>query len=165
MGILTSLLGTNSTSDTFADHRINPANVLAPTDNQALNPRNPGPFGSVRSTPVLNDPRYFNKEEVQALKSLARERKSSSKYTQQAFNALQQIDDADVEVHAAFYQYRQHLAGNEVQKLAANTKYAEALHGLRPRYVSLGAGIDGADYKASFKIQQLKQKMQQQRAA
>lgn len=165
MGILTTLLGTNSTWDTYTDHQIKASNVLAPTDNQALNPRNPGQFGSVRSNPVLENPRHFKKEEVKALKDLAKERKASGKYAQEAMEALQQIDDADVLVHTAFYQYRQHLADNEVKKLSANTKYAEALHGLRPKYADLGAKLEGAEQKANQRIQQMKQKMQAQWAS
>lgn len=167
MGILSTLLGNNTSQswESLSDHNISSSKVLASTDDQVPTPRNPGQFKSVRSIPVLAEPRYFDARESKALKELAKEKKAQSKYTKEAFEAMRQIDDADVTVHTAFYEHRQYLARNEVKKLTANAKYAGELHKLRPKYADLGLGLESAERTATVKIQQMKQKMQQQWAA
>lgn len=163
MGILSALTGTDW--NTLGGHQIDPQKVLAPTDPRVPRPRNPGKFSSVRSTPILEEARYFDSEETKALQTLAKDRKAKSKSTQAAMAALKDIDDADTQVHQLFYQYRQHLASNEVKKLSANTKYAKALHDLRPKYAALGSGLQQAELKATAKIQAIKGKLREQFAA
>ncbi|MGF1493149.1 MAG: hypothetical protein ACFBSC_12005 [Microcoleaceae cyanobacterium] len=166
MGILSFLKGDSSSNAKNSDltgHQIDPSTVLAPTDPNVPNPRNPGRFASVRSTPVLQDPRYFNAEEIKALKTLIKGKKANAKATSEGYASLKQLDDIDATVHGAHYSYQEYLAKNEVKKLATNAKYAEALHGLRTSYASLGAGLDEADQKAQLKIQAIKSKLQSQR--
>ncbi|MGL5082020.1 MAG: hypothetical protein ACRC8A_11100 [Microcoleaceae cyanobacterium] len=161
MGILAFLGGSASANSDFnlEGHQIDKFAVLAPTDPKVPAPRNPGRFTSVRSTPVLEDPRYFTGEEMKVLKAVVTEKKQQLKSTAAGYEILKQIDDIDASVHATHYSYREHLAGNEVKKLGANAKYAEALHGLRPRYVDLGTKLDQANQKAQLKIQAMKSKL------
>lgn len=163
MGLMTAIFGAENTGQNTGQnnggHNINKSAVLSPTDGQAPSPENPGSFSSIRSVPVVEGPRYFNREEVKVIKKLAKDKKRDAKYSQEAYQALKEIDNADTIVHTSHYNYKGHLAGNEVKKLSANATYAKKLHGLRPRYATLNAGIDTADKKANSKIQEIKAKI------
>ncbi|NJK36679.1 MAG: hypothetical protein HC825_05485 [Oscillatoriales cyanobacterium RM1_1_9] len=162
MGLMSLLFGTsesNTPGKRFShdgDHNIEKSQVLAPTHPLVPAPQSPGKFDSIRSVPILESPRYFDQGEMLALRSLAREQRQKARYSDQVYESLMDVDDSDVQVHAAHYNYRTHLARNEVAKLSANTKYAEYLHGLRPGYAQLDARIERADQKAQAKIQELK---------
>jgi hypothetical protein len=54
------------------NHAIDKSNVLAQTDAGVITPNTPGNFSSIRSVPVVPDPRYFTKEEADAMKGLAK---------------------------------------------------------------------------------------------
>ncbi|NEP41822.1 MAG: hypothetical protein F6K35_22345 [Okeania sp. SIO2H7] len=151
-----------SSSSAAGTHNINKSAVLAPTDDQAPSPTNPGNFPSIRSVPVVTGPRYFNREETKAIKKLAKEKKKVALYSKEAYQALKEIDDADTVVHVSHYKYKGFLAGNEVKKLAANASYANKLHALRPSYAKLDSGIDAAEMKATSKIREIKEKIKSQ---
>jgi hypothetical protein len=55
-------------------HAIDKSKVLAQTDAGVITPNTPGNFSSIRSVPVVPDPRYFTKEEADAMKGLAKEK-------------------------------------------------------------------------------------------
>ncbi|MEG5032811.1 hypothetical protein [Microcoleus sp. AT3-D2] len=48
--------------------------LTAPTDASVITPLNPGNFASIRTSPVVDAPRYFDKEEADKLKELAKEK-------------------------------------------------------------------------------------------
>lgn len=144
----------------YGSHQIDKSQVLQPTDPNVFSPTNPGNFASIRSVPVLDSPRYFSKEEKVVLKQVAKQRKESAKHTQESYQALKQIDDADTTVHLAHYAYKGQLAGNEVKKLGANSNYAQKLHGLRPQYAQMSLNIDQANQQAVNKITQYRQQVQ-----
>ena len=165
MGILNRLLETWSRRTSgkdavYGSHQIDKSLVLQPTDPTVFSPTNPGNFGSIRSVPVLDSPRYFSKEEKIALQQVAKQRKESAKHTQESYQALKQIDDADTTVHLAHYVYKGQIAGNEVKKLGANSNYAQKLHGLRPQYAQMSLNIDQANQQAVNKIAQYRQQVQ-----
>lgn len=165
MGILNRILETwnQKTRDRnagYGSHQIDKSLVLQPTDSTVFSPTNPGNFASIRSVPVLDSPRYFSKEEKVVLKQLAKQRKESAKHTQESYQALKQIDDADTTVHLSHYAYKGQLAGNEVKKLGANSNYAQKLHGLRPQYAQMSLNIDQANQQAVNKIAQYRQQVQ-----
>lgn len=144
----------------YGSHQIDKSQVLQPTDPNVFSSTNPGNFASIRSAPVLDSPRYFSKEEKVVLKQVAKQRKESAKHTQESYQALKQIDDADTTVHLAHYAYKGQLAGNEVKKLGANSNYAQKLHGLRPQYAQMSLNIDQANKQAVNKIAQYRQQIQ-----
>jgi hypothetical protein len=41
------------------NHAIDKSKVLASTDTSVITPLNPGNFSSIRSVPIVPDPRYF----------------------------------------------------------------------------------------------------------
>jgi hypothetical protein len=55
-------------------HAIDKSKVLASTDTSVSTPLNPGNFSSIRSAPVVPDPRYFDREQADKLKELAKEK-------------------------------------------------------------------------------------------
>ena len=162
MGLMSVIFNTEKQSSYSGSHNINKSVVLAPTDDQAPSPTNPGIFPSIRSIPVVDGPRYFNRQEAAAIKKLAKEKKKNAIYSKEAYQGLKEIDDADTVVHVSHYKYKGSLAGNEVKKLSANAIYAKKLHSLRPSYAKLDTGIDDAEIKANSKIQEIKQKIQSQ---
>jgi hypothetical protein len=57
--------GKTSASD--GNHAIDKSKVLASTDTSVITPVNPGNFSSIRSVPVVPDPRYFDREQADKL--------------------------------------------------------------------------------------------------
>ena len=55
-------------------HAIDKLKVLAQTDAGVITPKTPGNFSSIRSVPVVPDPRYFDREQADALKNLVKEK-------------------------------------------------------------------------------------------
>jgi hypothetical protein len=158
MGLMSLIFGGGNTQPaTSGAHQIDKSKVLRPTDGQAFSPHNPGEFESLRSVPVCKAPRYFNREEASALRLMAEEKTSAAKATKRAYKSLRKIDDADTVVHGAHYRYARRVAGNEVQKLQSTQTYARRLHGLRPQYAALAAGLEQAEKQAAVSISAIKE--------
>ncbi|MEG4397365.1 hypothetical protein [Microcoleus sp. BROC3] len=138
-------------------HSIDKSTVLKATSPDALSPMNPGNFASgERSVPIVPAPRYFDKEEAAAMKTLAAEKEKGVKYAKKAYTALERIEVADTKVHRRHRKYERVLATNELQKVTSNAGLAKHLHGLRPGYAKAGVGIDKADNKARTAIDAIK---------
>jgi hypothetical protein len=140
-------------------HAIDKSKVLATTDTSVITPLNPGNFSSIRSVPVVPDPRYFTKEEADAMKGLAKEKTDGAKQSKRAYKALTKIEAADKTVHQQHRKYEGAVAENELGKKRADTGLAKKLHGLRPGYARLGLGIDKADSDARTRIDAIKAKL------
>ena len=69
-------------------HAIDKSKVLASTDKTVITPLNPGNFGSVRTVPVVPAPRYFTKEEADAMKGLALEKTDGARQSKRAYKFL-----------------------------------------------------------------------------
>ncbi len=137
-------------------HSISKQNVLGNTSLEAISPTHCD-FTSIQSVPVLAKPRYFNKKEAAALQELSRTKQEQLAQARTAYKALRGIDAADTELHTTHRQYQGKLAGNEVQKLTANAKLAEKLHGLRPQYQQLSSQVDIAESNAANRINAIRQ--------
>lgn len=137
-------------------HSIEKSKVLASTDEQALSPMNPGKFASIRSVPVIEAPRYADKEEAKAMETLAKEKEKGAKYAKRLYGAALRIDTADTKVHKEHRTYEGGIARNELRKVKANTTYAKGLHGLREGYAKQGVRLDNADNKARTAIDAIK---------
>lgn len=149
--------GKLSTTGNDGGHTIDKATVLKATSPDALSPMNPGNFASgERSVPIVPAPRYFDKEEAAAMKTLAAEKEKGVKYAKKAYTALERIEVADTKVHRRHRKYERVLATNELQKVTSNAGLAKHLHGLRPGYAKAGVGIDKADNKARTAIDAIK---------
>ena len=141
------------------NHAIDKSKVLAQTDAAVITPNTPGNFSSVRSVPVVPDPRYFTNEEAEALKGLAKEKTDGARQSKRAYKALTLIEVADKTVHKEHRKYEGAVAENELGKKRADTGLAKRLHGMRPGYARLGLGIDKADSNARTRIDEIKAKL------
>ena len=140
-------------------HAIDKSKVLAATDAGVITPANPGNFGSIRTAPVVPEPRYFDKEEAQGLKKLAKEKTEGARHSKKAYKSLSQIEMADATVHKSHRKYEGVVAGEELKKVRSNAGLAKKLHGLTPGYARLGLGIDKAESDARTRIDAIKAKL------
>ena len=155
MGTMTRLFGGES-SDAISSKS---EKLTAPTDASVITPLNPGNFASIRTTPVVEAPRYFKEEEADALKKLAKEKTQDARHSKKAYKSLGQIEEADAKVHKAHRGYEVAVATNEFTKKQADFKLAKKLHGLRPGYARLGVGLEKAESKATERIEAIKAKL------
>jgi len=147
----------NSSND--GGHAINKSKVLAATDAGVITPKTPGNFSSIRSVPIVPDPRYFTKEEADAMKGLAKEKVDGARQSKRAYKSLAKIEEADKTVHKEHRKYESAVAENELGKKRADAGLAKKLHSMRPRYARLGLGIDKADSDARTRIDEIKSKL------
>ena len=146
-------------SSNDSSHAIDKSKVLAATDSAVISPTNPGNFDSIRTAPVIPSPRYFDKEEADKLKQLAKETTDGARQAKRAYKALDKIEKADAKVHKSHRKYEGAVATNELTKKRSDTSLAKKLHGLRPGYARLGLGIDKADSDARTRIDAIKAKL------
>ncbi|MEG4504233.1 hypothetical protein QUA81_08975 [Microcoleus sp. F6_B4] len=155
MGTMTRLFGGDS-SDAIS-HKSE--KLTAPTDASVITPLNPGNFSSIRTTPVVDAPRYFTEEEAKAMKDLAKEKTENARHAKKAYKSLTQIEEADAKVHKAHRKYEGAVAVNELTKKKADVGLAKKLHGLRPGYARLGIGLEKAENRATERIEAIKAKL------
>ncbi|MEG4416561.1 hypothetical protein Q5692_38025, partial [Microcoleus sp. C2C3] len=103
------------------NHAIDKSKVLAQTDAAVITPNTPGNFSSVRSVPVVPDPRYFDREQAGKLKELAKEKTDGARQSKRAYKALTKIEAADKTVHQQHRKYEGAVAENELGKKRADT--------------------------------------------
>jgi hypothetical protein len=140
-------------------HAIDKSKVLASTDASVITPTNPGNFDSIRTAPIVPSLKYFDKEQADALKQLAKEKTDGARQSKRAYKALGKIEEADAKVHKSHRKYEGAVATNELTKKRSDTSLAKKLHGLRPGYARLGLGIDKADSDARTRIDEIKAKL------
>lgn len=165
MGVMTTLFGgskgssqiTASASD--GSHSIDKSKVLAATAPGVITPMTPGDFGSIRTAPVVPAPRYFERDEADRLKELAKEKTDGARQSKRAYNALGKIEEADATVHKAHRKYERVVADNELAKKKADGRLAKHLHTLRPGYARLGMGIEQAEQKADARINEIRARL------
>ena len=147
----------NSSND--GNHAIDKLKVLAATNAGVITPKTPGNFSSIRSVPIVPDPRYFTKEEADAMKGLAKEKADGARQSKRAYKSLAKIEEADKTVHKEHRKYEGAVAENELGKKRADAGLAKKLHSMRPGYARLGLGIDKADSDARTRIDEIKAKL------
>ena len=140
-------------------HSIDKSKVLAATDAAVISPTNPGNFGSIRTAPIVPEPRYFSKEEATGLKKLAKEKTEGARHSKKAYKSLGAIEVADAVVHKSHRKYEKVVATEELGKLRGNAGLAKHLHSLRPGYARLGLGIDKAENNARTRIDEITAKL------
>src|SRR4028119_1831758 len=140
-------------------HATDKSKVLAQTDALVITPKTPGNFSSIRSVPVVPDPRYFDREQADALKSLAKEKTDGAQQSKRSYKSLAKVEAADKTVHKEHRKYEGAVAENELGKKRSDAGLAKKLHGLRPGYARLGLGIDKVDSDARTRIDAIKAKL------
>jgi hypothetical protein len=147
----------NASND--GNHAIDKSKVLASTDKTVITPLTPGNFGSVRTVPVVPAPRYFTKEEADAMKGLAKAKTDGARQSKRVYKFLAKIEEADKTVHKEHRKYEGAVAENELGKKRSDAGLAKKLHSMRPDYARLGLGIDKADSDARTRIDEIKAKL------
>jgi hypothetical protein len=140
-------------------HAIDKSKVLARTDAGVITPNTPGNFSSIRSVPVVPDPRYFDREQADKLKELAKDKTDGARQSKRAYKALTKIEAADKTVHQQHRKYEAEVAVLELGKKRSDAGLAKKLHSMRPGYARLGLGIDKADSDARTRIDAIKAKL------
>ncbi|BBD67969.1 hypothetical protein NIES4072_47190 [Nostoc commune NIES-4072] len=169
MGILTRITSaaksssnkSNESTLSTGGHGIDKNRVLAPTDPTVINPMNAGTWETVRTAPINDKPRYFNKAEADALKVVARQKREEARQAKRAYKSLKSLEEADAQVHTAHRGYIKKVADHELTKKRADATTARHLHTLRPEYAQLGFGLDRAENKAQQRIEELKAKIKE----
>jgi hypothetical protein len=166
MSLQLRLFGGSKSADTSdltvsTDHAIDKSKVLAATAPGVITPTNPGNFSSIRSVPIVPNPRYCDRDTADKLKELAKEKTEDARHTKRAYKALTQIEEADATVHKAHRKYEGAVAENELKKKRSDAGLAKKLHALRPGYARLGLGIDKADSDARARIDAIKTRLTQ----
>lgn len=166
MGLMTTLFGgSNQGSSQFAssasdgNHAIDKSKILAPTAQGVISPMNPGNFSSIRTAPIVQAPRYFERDEADRLKELAKEKTDGARQSKRAYNALGKIEEADATVHKAHRKYEGVVADQELTKKRSDARLGKHLHALRPGYARLGMGIEQAEQKADARISEIRSKL------
>ncbi|MEH2320831.1 hypothetical protein [Nostoc sp.] len=149
----------NESSLSTGGHGIDKNRVLAPTDPTVINPVNAGTWQTVRTAPVNDTPRYFNKAEADALKAVAAQKREEARQAKRAYKSLKKVEESDAQVHTAHRTYIKGVADNELTKKCADASTARHLHTLRPEYAKLGFGLDRAENKAQQRVDELKAKI------
>ena len=142
-------------------HAIDKSKVMAATSADAISPLNPGKFAAgERSVPIIEKPRYFTKEEADAMKQLAKEKTEGAKQSKRGYEAAGSIEEADAKVHKYHRKYEGVVADNELTKKRADARLGRHLHGQRPSYARLGMRLDQAASNAETRIEEIKVKLQ-----
>ncbi|MDZ8083424.1 MAG: hypothetical protein RMX35_30710 [Nostoc sp. DcaGUA01] len=168
MGMLSRITGqgnndkSSNSSLATGGHAINKDVVLNPTAPDVINPMQSGNWSTVRSTPINHDPRYFTKEEADALKTVATSKQQGARQSKRAYKSLKKIENADAQVHAAHRGYIRGVADSELVKKRSDAATARHLHALRPEYAKLGMGLDRAENNAQQRINELRAKVKAQ---
>jgi hypothetical protein len=150
---------TNQSSLSDGGHGINKNQVLAPTDPTVINPMNAGNWQTVRTAPISETPRYFNKAEADALKACATQKALEARQAKRAYKSLKKLEQSDAQVHTAHRGYIKGVADNELTKKRSDVSTARHLHALRPEYARLGFGLNRAENTAQQRIEELKAKI------
>ena len=151
----------NESSLSTGGHGIDKNRVLAPTDPTVINPVNAGSWETVRTAPINDTPRYFNKAEADALKRVATQKKEEARQAKRAYKSLKTLEQSDAQVHTAHRNYIKGVADGELTKKRADASTARHLHTLRPAYAKLGFGLERAENKAQQRIEELKAKIKE----
>ena len=165
MGLMSKLFGSKVSTDTPGQlangssgqvannggHNLDTNKVLAATDSTVPTPMN-ADFSSIRTAPVLTKPKYFTKQEAEALKALSKEKRIMAEASRTAYAALRSVDSSDTEVHGLHRRYQGKIARNELERKQADAGLAKTLHGQRPDYAELHSQVETANVAAANAI-------------
>ncbi len=134
MGFLTRLLNAGN-------HSIQVDSTLNPTRQDAVTPDRPGFLDTIQTVPTLPRPRYFGEAESRALQQMAEQREADLQHSKAAYEALQDLENADTQIHLLHRNYQTTAANGELKRKQADTKYSQHLHAQRPAYADLTSGL------------------------
>jgi len=154
----TELPAANQQDTNVEGHSISASSALMPTDEAVIRPTMSGSWSSLRTQPIIAEPRYFTELETKSMVEQAKNRVKGAKNTVKTYRALSAMEQADAMVHTAHRGYQAQMAKGEMQKLKSNAQLAKTLHGLRPGYTAAQLMVSGAEQRASNRVVELKAK-------
>jgi hypothetical protein len=135
------------------DHALNPANVLG-IANGSITPMDAGTFRQVQTLPQQKEARYITAGEAAGLRTVAKQRRTDAKASQQGYQALASIARSDAKVQIAHRGYAAKAADATLASKAADAQLAAHLHGQRLSYAQLGQGVASAANVAGGNVAQ-----------
>ena len=160
-GIILNLTGgSGGTIGKSGNHAIFPGSALARTHTQALDPANPPNWANSNIKTCAPITGFENRtwEAVEATNKGFQERQTQSANFHKLLGLMQQWEALDAKDQKALRKYQAASAKSELGKRTANSKLAQALHALRPKYADLFEGIDYSDTQAQRRITELQNK-------
>ncbi|OLP15615.1 hypothetical protein BST81_25415 [Leptolyngbya sp. 'hensonii'] len=118
-----------------------------------------GDLDTLRSAPLVQQPRYFDKPQADALQQLASDRTAGARQTVRAYNHLTRIEEADTRVHRAHRRYQGAVADNKLTRDRADARLQRKGQQLRPEYERLHQGVQRATQNADTRIAELRRLM------
>jgi len=135
--------------------------ALAVPPSGGLSHQNPGDLSHHREVPLIQNQRPIRAAEAEALDVRADQWEALAQFTEQGYQAIQRIEQADLKIHQAYRGYQGKVAEVDYQKRLADTKYAEGLHNLRGKYGDLHSRLTEADTKATVRSHAIQARVQQ----
>ena len=137
------------------------SSAMTPTGRDVFTPSNPGKLDTVRSVPIVPNTRSFTPPEAARLQALAEQRQVIAQASEQAYKALESIEESDRKVHEANRNYRGIVAKEELNKKKADSKYLTTLNQLREGYGQAAAALLESRKKSDLRLETIEARTRQ----
>jgi hypothetical protein len=137
------------------------SSAMNPTGSGVFTPSNPGQLDTVRTVPVVPNTRSFTPPEAARLQALAEQRAVIAQASQEAYKALESIEESDRKVHEANRNYRGIVAKEELNKKKADSKYLTTLNNLREGYGAAAAALLESRKKSELRLEAIEARTRQ----
>jgi len=117
------------------------SSAMTPTGRDVFTPSNPGKLDTVRTAPIVPTTRSFTPVEASQLTALAEQRAVIASATEEAYTALESLEESDTKVHTANRKYRGKIAKLELTRKQSDSKYLSKLNELRGEYGFAAASL------------------------
>ena len=115
--------------------------AMNPTNGQVFTPSNPGKLDTVRTAPIVPNTRSFTPVEAAQLTALAEQKAIVASASEEAYTALESLEESDAMVHTANRKYRGRIAKLELTRKQSDSKYLSKLNELRGEYGKAAAQL------------------------
>jgi hypothetical protein len=117
------------------------SSAMNPTARDVFTPSNPGKLDTVRTAPIVPNTRSFTPVEAARLTALAEQKAIVASASEEAYTALESLEESDAMVHTANRKYRGRIAKLELTRKQSDSKYLSKLNELRGEYGKAAAQL------------------------
>jgi hypothetical protein len=117
------------------------SSAMNPTARDVFTPSNPGKLDTVRTAPIVPNTRSFTPTEAAQLTALAEQRAVIASATEEAYEALESLEESDTKIHVSNKKYRGKIAKQELTRKQSDSKYLSKLNELRREYGKAAASL------------------------
>ena len=117
------------------------SSAMNPTARDVFTPSNPGKLDTVRTAPIVPTTRSFTPVEASQLTALAEQRAVIASASEQAYEALESLEESDTKIHVSNRKYRGKIAKQELTRKQSDSKYLSKLNELRREYGKAAASL------------------------